>query len=200
MISLTILAALGIGLGFVVLTFIADRTYLFFRERKPSDRKYVNEVPAPGLINVPDENLRGILALYHKEWSEVVGVQMHFNDLIIRFRASTLTILAALFGGSIALVKFAPNDVSLLLIYGVPLLFWFSAFIIDMLYYHRLLLGAVEQAKKFDDSPLMKEYGLCGLTSCVKKHVHPRMSTLLLFGYYFVPIVGGFVLLGFGHK
>ncbi|MBK6765324.1 MAG: hypothetical protein IPG71_03105 [bacterium] len=199
MISLTILFAIGIGLGFVVLTLVADRTYLFFKNRKKPDREFSNAIPGDITSLISEEKLLELLGLYQKEWSEVIEVQMHFNDLIIKFRASTLTVLAALFGGSIALLRLSPGDVSIELIYGVPLLFWATAFLIDFFYYHRLLLGAVEQAKKFDKNPLLKRYGLCGLSQCVSKHVHPTLSNILLFLYYFVPIVGGLVLLGLSH-
>src|SRR5262245_51481712 len=66
-----------------------------------------------------------LLQLYQKEWQVVIDTQMHFNDLIIKFRTLTLTSFAALVGAALTVSKIAtltPVEIALLLV--IPGVFW----------------------------------------------------------------------------
>lgn len=79
-------------------------------------------------------------------WEKYEQVAMHFNDLLIRLRIQALAGVAAisvvvgLFG------KDANNGVSWELatvVFGLLIVLWIAIWVMDMLYYNRLLMGAV---------------------------------------------------------
>lgn len=81
-------------------------------------------------------------------WKEYENVAMHFNDLIIRLRSQSLGGVAAV--ATLATVV-ARNDTTAELRWGIVmgafallLFFWVAVWILDMTYYNRLLLGAVD--------------------------------------------------------
>jgi hypothetical protein len=93
-------------------------------------------------------------------WKEIVEVQMHFNDMLMRTRNYALTLLLAILAGSgVALEKNEVIDLghwvgdislaSILLLLGVFGLLAFYA--LDRFYYHSLLVGAVYKATEIED-------------------------------------------------
>src|SRR6266705_4175567 len=81
-------------------------------------------------------------------WREYEGVAMHFNDLIIRLRSQSLGGVAA--AATLAAVV-ARNDTTAELRWGLLTgafallcIFWVAVWILDMGYYNRLLVGAVD--------------------------------------------------------
>lgn len=87
-----------------------------------------------------------------REWEKSIDTQMHFNDLIIRFRSIILSVFIAGLGFIYGISKQIPlvkKDTYILI--GLALVFWICCFILDYFYYHKLLLGAVNHAKKFDE-------------------------------------------------
>lgn len=147
--------------------------------------------PLPKEIPKIDETEQKTLNIYLEEWKTIIQTQMHFNDLILRFRSIILTVFVALLGAIITIMKVIPqlsfSDFILLL--AIPTTLWLTAFIIDYGYYHRLLMGSVAQALKFDNSDKFKRYGLFGLTTCIMKHVYPPTSKKLVCIYYLLPFV-----------
>ena len=124
---------------------------------------------------------------------ETIETQMHFNDLIIRFRSIVLTAIVTLSGASIAFVETANlknSDALFRMLIAALLIVWITAFILDLGYYHRLLIGSVNQALKFDNSDLGKKYGLFGLTTCIKNSVHPPASKKMIIIFYSIPAFG----------
>ena len=174
-----------------LLIFIAGVIFhvAFMRGKSTSGLKNpVNELPVV-LPQIGKYKLE-IYQLYLREWEVIIKTQMHFNDLIIRFRGLTLAAFVALVGASIAAQKAMDLEKSeFLLILIIIGILWITAFILDFGYYHRLLLGSVAQALKFDNSEIFKELGLFGLTTCISEHVHPPTSKILVFIYYVLPLV-----------
>jgi len=147
------------------------------------------------LTEIADEKVK-LLQIYQKEWEVIINTQMHFNDLIIKFRSIVLTAFITLVGASIALKKSSTIDeTQLLAIILVLAALWVSAFVMDFFYYHRLLLGSVAQALKFDRSEVGKQYGLFGLTSCISDSVHPPTSKVLVCIFFGIPVVAIVILL-----
>jgi hypothetical protein len=82
-------------------------------------------------------------------WKEYEGVAMHFNDLLIKLRTQSLAGIAAVS----ALVGIFSKDggpdlhldwVVAEAIFAAMLAFWLAIWCLDMLYYNRLLSGAVK--------------------------------------------------------
>lgn len=174
----------------IVLGVAVDRFWIHRKrgELKSSVNTIPNSMPSCSTDEIE------MLKIYMDEWKTVIGTQMHFNDLILRFRSVVLTAFVAFMGAIVALEKtlnlFGSER---LLIVGIPLTLWIAAFILDFFYYHRLLLGAVGQAMKFDDS-VMKKYGLFGLTNCISNHVHPPTSRVLVCIFYIFPFLAALFL------
>lgn len=72
-----------------------------------------------------------MLQLYLEEWRETISTQMHFNDLILRFRSVILTAFVTLIGAAFAVQKFAKlQKQDILLVFSLPIILWLTAFII----------------------------------------------------------------------
>jgi len=183
---MNILLKTWVIIGLVVFGVIVDRLWMHFRRGKL--RAPIN--PLPTTTPAISGSEHDMLQFYLQEWEVIINTQMHFNDLILRFRSIILSVFVALIGASVALEKIVSLSRSdLFLIYCLPSILWVTAFIIDFGYYHRLLLGSVAQALKFDNSENLRSYGLFGMTTCISEHVHPPTSKLLVFFYYFFPFM-----------
>jgi hypothetical protein len=159
-----------------------------FAARATELKSAVNPIPASPPTLSADEIK--ILELYLSEWKVVIETQMHFNDLIIRFRTLTLTTFAALVGAAITIAKVALlTEIQLRVLLLLSAVFWISSALIDFGYYHRLLLGAVAEAEKFDKTAWLAEKGFFGMTECIRIHAPPRTSRILLVVYYALPLV-----------
>ena len=56
-------------------------------------------------IEMANEPSKELLEIYQKEWEINIQTQMHFNELIIKFRSVMLTAFITLFGAAIAVFK-----------------------------------------------------------------------------------------------
>jgi len=174
-------------LGLVVLG-AAINQFVFLRKQNESS----GDFPViPEKIPVISQKEREILEIYLKEWQVIIETQMHFNDLILRFRSITLTTFVTLIGAVVAI-----SNLKVISKESIPPLFllisflWIASFIIDFRYYDRLLLGSVKQAMKYDNSKYFRMLGLFGMTSGISNQVKPLTSKWLLILYYAVPMVG----------
>jgi hypothetical protein len=137
-----------------------------------------------------DANIANIL----KEWEILLNTQMHFNDLIIKYRTAIVSLIVTLGGVLIALSKKEPSWITSrdLELIGILLgAFWVFAFLIDFFYYHQLLLGAVDHADKFDLDSKAKDLGLFGLTASIKKRVSIKTSKMMIAFFYLGPLIVG---------
>lgn len=81
-------------------------------------------------------------------WEKYEDVAMHFNDLLIKLRVQALGGVAAL---STLVGIFTKTDVGNVRgsweiatgVFGALCLFWIAIWVLDLLYYNRLLLGSV---------------------------------------------------------
>jgi hypothetical protein len=180
---------------FVTTGVLLDRLWRKFGDRGNVLGEPTNPLPTemPGLSDAE----RAWLELIQKEWVAILQVQMHFNDLVIRFRAMTLTTFGAFVGAAVAIGQMAGlSEGDRKIVLTLPVAFWIAAGVLDLGYYHRLLMGAVAQALKFDDRPRLKDLGLFGLTANIRNTVRPFTARVLVILYYLVPLVsvGGLVL------
>lgn len=90
-------------------------------------------------------------------WQTVIETQRHFNDLAIRIRSFTLSILTLVFGAlgySIKediCIKVGKYMVSITPYIGIFSLFIIFAFFVLDRHYHRLLIGSIVQGTKIED-------------------------------------------------
>jgi hypothetical protein len=83
-------------------------------------------------------------------WEKHEKIAMHFNDLILKLRIQALGALAAVVTvGGVLLKSFVPAGAHppwgvVTSVLAVLLAFWIAIWLLDFLYYNRLLMGAVE--------------------------------------------------------
>lgn len=158
------------------------------KKSEPVDR-IVNKLPKE-LPSLTDSE-REMISIYQAEWKTIIETQTHFNDLIIRFRSIVLTVFVTMVGASVALnAEGKINEELFYAILFIILVFWFTSFVLDHYYYHKLLLGSVAQAMKFDQSELGEKYGLFGLTTCISNVVKPPSSRAMIKIFYGLPVLG----------
>lgn len=93
-----------------------------------------------------------------KLWEKYEEVAMHFNDLILRLRVQALAGITAVFALSGIAVNFAAGPATTEqwdVIFGTLLFLiaaWIAIAILDLCYYHTLLLGAVDALLEFEEN------------------------------------------------
>lgn len=109
-----------------------------------------------------------------KMWEKTVDVQMHFNDLQLRIRNFAILIVSAFVGGfGVALkenylVEIHGTAIPVAsLLFFVAALIWLAFYLMDTLWYHPLLMGAVEHGRLLEEK-MRQQTGLPGLTETIK--------------------------------
>jgi len=82
-------------------------------------------------------------------WKTTVDVQKHFNDLAMRIRAFALSFLGVVVGATAVAIQQKQSTLATLLAI-VGILAWFAFWLMDGLWYHQLLKGAVKQGTKVE--------------------------------------------------
>ena len=94
-------------------------------------------------------------------WKEYEGITMHFNDLLIKLRTQALAGVAALSALVGIFARVEGDDViswkMASLVFAFLIVFWIAIWIIDFLYYNRLLLGAVRALLDLEELSKTKE-------------------------------------------
>lgn len=118
-------------------------------------------------------------------WKQVVGVQKHFNEIEMKIRSIAVTILGALLGAAgyaqASEITFKIFDKEIYLSLGLILsgfFIWFAFYFMDRHWYHRLLMGSVNQGIKIEDG-LEGRFPEITLTKAIGKE-----SPFLVFGKY----------------
>lgn len=185
---MTMTLVVVLAVAFVSSGVLLDRLWIRYGARNQLQMEPTNPLPAEIPQLSPDQ--RATIELIQKEWNSVLQLQMHFNDLGLRFRAMTLTAFGAFVGAAVAIGQLAGlSDQDRQIVLLLPIAFWVAAGVLDLGYYHRLLLGAVAQAAKFDNHATLRQLGLFGLTSAVGGAVRPFTVATLVILYYLVPLV-----------
>lgn len=92
-------------------------------------------------------------------WKSIIDVQKHFNDIELRVRSLALTVLTATLGAtgfalkdgvSVQIGRLSIPLASVLLIAGAVV--WAAFYMMDQVWYHRLLIGAVKQAEWIEEA------------------------------------------------
>lgn len=90
-------------------------------------------------------------------WEKHEKIAMHFNELILKIRIQALGALAAVVTvGGVLLKGFSPKSPMpwglLTIVFAVLSLFWLAIWLLDFLYYNRLLQGAVRSIILLEDA------------------------------------------------
>lgn len=131
-----------------------------------------------------------------KEWEVTIQTQMHFNDLIIKFRSIVLSVFIASLGfiyGISEKLDLTEEVRNKFLMFAV--VFWLCCFLLDYFYYHQLLIGSVEHSCKFDNNKKFREKGLFGLTKTINLNISPLISTILVWMFYLLPLIFLFIII-----
>jgi hypothetical protein len=107
--------------------------------------------PTSGLPSLTEDEARA--------WSKVEDVAIHFNEMILNFRLKALGAITVAAGlvGTVLLNKegvAAPqmNYFSFALAIWFLAVVWLAIMCLDLGYYHRLLLGAVDEALRIEEA------------------------------------------------
>lgn len=90
-------------------------------------------------------------------WEKHEKIAMHFNELILKIRTQALGALAAVvtIGGVLLRTDINSNNLPwglLACIFGILLVFWVAIWVLDLGYYNRLLLGAVDSLLALEEA------------------------------------------------
>jgi hypothetical protein len=142
-----------------------------------------------------------------EEWKTVINTQMHFNEMIIRARTTGVSVVMAVYGAAALAYGQYPRKFlnifgsefhvsTAIILFGLILLG--SILCMDLFYYYRLLLGAVERAEEIDKAyanRIVDGTRLFGMTTIVSKKVSRRRATICLIVFYVGPFFVGIVSL-----
>ena len=110
------------------------------------------------------------IAHYVEMWKQTVTVQQHFNDIEWRIRGLALTALTFALGAAVI----AARDQTAIKIFAwtvqlsstvltLGLFLWWAFYFVDQIWYHRLLIGAVQHGEALE-TVLREQLPEAGLT------------------------------------
>jgi hypothetical protein len=135
------------------------------------------------------------------QWSSVVRTQIHFNEIIHRTRQLTMTAVAAAFGAAFAsfatktptnltieAFQLSVPSATLLVVLGWT--FLLIGYLMDRVYYYKLLLSAVAVGEELENT-----YDLpAKLTTALSKKVSRRRANIVIHLFYAGAFLAGLVL------
>lgn len=127
---------------------------------------------------------------------KTVDVQQHFNDLSLRVRAFAITVITAVLGGAALAFKEVPHLAPWIL--GAGVIAWLGFFVMDALWYHRLLLGAVAHGEEVEDKLAAASVAGFGLTHGIRAKSAVKIGKLTFrsVGRLNLFYLGGLLLFG----
>ena len=171
-------------------------------EKLDKNQKEIKETP----VSIPhNEQLPHII----EEWKIVIQTQMHFNDLLMKIRTATMSVVLSIFGAagySMLMIDTSSSNFMgwafhpSVLIISAGITLSVSMLIIDFKYYYKMLLGAVKRGYEFDNEfkELKKTYGrkYFGMTSIIKNEIGISGSSAhFVLIFYSIPIIVGIIFL-----
>ncbi len=115
-------------------------------------------------------------------WEKVVDVQMHFNDLCLRIRSFSISILGVLLGAAAIAYRFA-GHISIFdykiptasIFIAISVVVWLAFYLMDRFWYHELLKGAVHHAQKIEET-LKKFTPEIELANSIREQSHKSLK------------------------
>ncbi|HEY3176313.1 MAG TPA: hypothetical protein VGK94_11220 [Candidatus Polarisedimenticolia bacterium] len=143
-----------------------------------------------------------------EQWKTTINAQMHFNDMLMRARSLAATVVIGVFGAAAALVGQYPTRLitvcrwsvhisAVVIAFGLVLLL--CVFLLDYLYYYRLLLAAVERGEVIERelSRLVSAETVpsFSLSLYLSQRVSRHHAEAVLMFFYGIPVGTGLVFL-----
>lgn len=129
-------------------------------------------------------------------WKKIIDVQKHFNDICIRLRALSITVITAFIGAIGYLWGNSKIDVdTILLLTPLVVLAWTAFYLMDMGWYQRLLIGAVQKGKEIEknNKRYIPEIALATqITIASEESIFGKFAEVKLHAFY---LLGYFILL-----
>ena len=135
------------------------------------------------------ENKMDKADLLFKEYKLAIETQMHFNDMLWKIRSLTVSVYIVVVSTSIARftskIQHTQNaqtyDATVIIVICTFFLAGIALF--DLLYFHRMLLGAVERSTKIEELAKSVDIEL-GITGSINKKVSVSRSCWMVFLLY----------------
>jgi hypothetical protein len=141
-----------------------------------------------------------------EHWKTTINAQMHFNDMLMRTRSLAATVVIGVFGAAAALVGQYPTRLiticcrsihisAIVIAFGLVLLI--CVFLLDYVYYYRLLLAAVERGEALERNLSILVPGpptpSFSLSRYLSEKVSRRHATSVLAFFYGIPFASGLI-------
>ena len=130
-----------------------------------------------------------------EEWKTVIETQMHFNEMIMKMRTTTVSVVIGIFGAAAYSLQyniFIPTFDFLglkhasffIILLGLGMLI--GIFFLDYFYYFKLLLGAVERGKEIDHDYKDKDgFKIFGMTTLISEKMgNPDTTKYFIWFFY----------------
>lgn len=141
------------------------------------------------------------------EWKTVIDTQMHFNEMIMKMRTTSVSVILAVFSAAAYSLQYdvmipiyyvgEKHVAFFIVLFGLVMLF--AIFILDYFYYFKMLLGAVERGYQIDKSyeeRLIDESKMFGMTSLIRDKIgKASTSKYLILLYYAIIFFIGIIFL-----
>lgn len=187
---MTIILWLLLGIGWAMsLVFLV--LWLARRKRVPVAR-------SSGETKFKDEEKQ----IVFQEYELVVKTQMHFNEMLMRYRSLAFTIMTGLAALGLLLLKGEITYKEKVMLFGMEcniagvlalliLAVWGVVFLVDYFYYFRLLIGAVERGEQIEKSV---PAGFLGMTTGISKKMPRPWAHLVVILFYAIPFAAGLII------
>ncbi len=152
-----------------------------------------------------DSNIQPVLAANSaaqiEYWKQGISLSMHFNDMCIRLRVLSLTVLATfLAGAAVSMAQYPDGMIQLFgrmahisaAIYLIGAAFVASLWALDQLYYYRLLIASVENSEAVEPTVRDVVYDMvkgATLTNHLTASIPRIMSRTLATFFYSVQLL-----------
>jgi len=137
----------------------------------------------------PQEKIKRVF----EEYKLVIETQMHFNEMLMRYRSLAFTVIPA-FGG---VAVFVLGKITSIRIAGwlLPILLtvWVGIFLVDFCYYFQMLLGAVKRSEDMEEEIKAMNFSpsFLGVTGHINKKMPARSATWIVILFYAIPFLVG---------
>lgn len=130
------------------------------------------------------------------QWQTIISMQMHFNDMLLRVRAIGSSVVLAAYGAAAISLGQYPNEYITIfhefihisagiLVFALFLLF--SIFMMDFIYYYKLLIGVVEIGENLEkNNPF-----LINVTNQLSQKISRWRARIVIIVFYVIPAVTG---------
>ena len=140
-----------------------------------------------------------------QRWRTVIDTQMHFNDMLMRTRATGVSIVIAVFGAAaVALAQYPDRLITMpgttihiaaaVITFGLMLLA--TLFVLDYFYFYRMLLAVVRHGEEIEaESRSPKSPVVFALTCRISDCMPRRRASFVLLMFYGIPFGSGLIFL-----